>query len=41
MTDERTWLLIGAICGIAVASAWAWFSVSRQIDAALSRAFKP
>ena len=40
MTDERTWLLIGAVCGIAVAGAWAWFSTARQIDRVLERAFK-
>lgn len=40
MSDERTWAIIGGVCALAIAGAWAWFSTARQIDRALERAFK-
>ena len=39
MTDEASWALIGAVCGIAVAGAFAWLHVARRIDRALKAAF--
>ena len=41
MSNEASWAVIGVVCGIAVAGAWAWFITSRQLDAAFDLAFKP
>ena len=41
MGNEASWAVIGVVCGLAIAGAWAWFSTARQIDRALSLAFKP